>query len=55
MKVSKVLYISCDPATLARDCKYLMANNYTVGDFQPVDLFPETNHIETITTLWLQK
>lgn len=44
-------YISCDPSTLARDLKRLLANGYRLEEAQPFDLFPQTYHIETITLL----
>ena len=47
----RVLYISCDPATLARDVKQFAAAGYLPKAVQPVDLFPQTSHIETICLL----
>lgn len=44
----KVVYISCDPETLARDCAVFREEGYTVGDVQPVDLFPRTGHVENV-------
>lgn len=46
-----ICYISCNPATLARDLKDLCHGGYTLESCQPVDMFPQTNHIETIS--WL--
>lgn len=46
-----VLYVSCDPATLARDIGILKKNNYEVVKCQPVDMFPQTYHIESVTLL----
>lgn len=51
MQIKKVVYISCDPATLARDAKILVENGYVVKYVQPVDLFPNTNHVENIMIL----
>lgn len=46
-----LVYVSCDPATLARDVKILMENGYTPEKIQPVDMFPGTVHVETIVLL----
>lgn len=47
----KIVYISCDPATLARDIALLTPHNYTVTTVQPVDMFPQTAHVETVALL----
>ena len=47
----RVLYVSCNPATLARDCKYLFARGFTLGPVQPVDMFPQTFHVETVVLI----
>ncbi len=44
----KLIYISCDPATLARDSKILSENRYILQEYSPVDLFPGTAHVETV-------
>lgn len=47
----RVVYISCNPETLARDLDYLVKKGYTVKKIQPVDMFPHTNHIECVVKL----
>ena len=47
----RVVYVSCNPDTLARDCKRLSSNNYTVSAVHPVDMFPQTAHVETVVRL----
>ena len=51
MKPKKVVYISCNPATLGRDLKYLTENGFEIKKVQPVDMFPQTSHVETIALL----
>ncbi len=52
--VPNIWYLSCDPATLARDLKILAAKGYRLGVVQPFDMFPQTGHIETLVTLYSQ-
>lgn len=47
----KVIYISCNPETLARDLHYLVKNGYKVKKIQPIDMFPHTEHVETVILL----
>lgn len=47
----KVVYVSCNPATLARDLKIFDGLGYQTQKIQPVDLFPQTHHIEAVTLL----
>lgn len=47
----KVVYVSCDPATLARDAKYLCAHGYSAQKCQSVDMFCQTGHVETVLLL----
>jgi 23S rRNA (uracil1939-C5)-methyltransferase len=48
---SRLVYISCDPATQARDIKILGAKGYRLVEAQPVDMFPHTTHVETVALL----
>jgi 23S rRNA (uracil1939-C5)-methyltransferase len=45
----QIAYISCDPATLARDIKKILQNGYELTSITPFDLFPQTSHIESIS------
>lgn len=47
----RIVYISCDPATLGRDLAALVAEGFTIQTVQPIDMFPQTHHIETIVLL----
>lgn len=47
----RIVYVSCDPATLARDIKILCDNGYEFVEATPYDLFPMTNHVETVCLL----
>ena len=53
MKLSpkKVVYISCNPVTLERDLKYMTKHGYKVKKIQPVEMFPYTEHLETVVEL----
>ena len=51
MQPQRVVYVSCDPATLARDVKLLTEKGYTLRSAEAVDLFPKCAHIETICLL----
>jgi 23S rRNA (uracil1939-C5)-methyltransferase len=51
----KVVYISCNPETLARDLKTLTKKGYRVKHIQPVDMFPWTDNCETVCLLTRQK
>lgn len=50
-RADRVVYISCNPETLARDCKRLCAHNYAVSEVHPVDMFPQTTHVESVAKL----
>ncbi len=47
----RVVYISCDPTALARDLQLLCPSPYRLEDVQPIDMFPQTHHIEAVATL----
>ncbi len=49
--IRRVVYISCEPETLGRDCAIFRQHGYSVGKVQPVDLFPRTGHIESVVLL----
>ena len=51
MNPKRIVYVSCDSATLARDLKYLAANGYEIDRVQPVDQFAHTVHVETVVLL----
>lgn len=50
-QIPKLIYVSCDPESLARDLKVLTDGNYQINSIQPIDLFPQTHHIESIVSL----
>ena len=51
----KVVYVSCNPATLARDLEFITEEGYEVRKIQPVDMFPFTDHCETVVLLTKEK
>ena len=51
MMPGKIVYVSCDSATLARDVKYLCANGYELKRICPVDMFPQTVHVECVVLM----
>ncbi|HFM7570142.1 TPA: 23S rRNA (uracil-5-)-methyltransferase RumA, partial [Enterococcus faecium] len=51
MSPERIVYISCNPATFARDAKLFAEAGYAVKKVQPVDLFPQTHHIECVGLL----
>lgn len=51
LKPEKIIYVSCDPNTLARDCGLLLGQGYDIRTSIPVDMFPQTYHLESVTLL----
>ncbi|PID58586.1 23S rRNA (uracil(1939)-C(5))-methyltransferase RlmD [candidate division KSB3 bacterium] len=47
----QIIYVSCNPATLARDVAMILNGGYTIREIQPIDMFPHTYHIETVVNL----
>ncbi|MCK5731431.1 MAG: 23S rRNA (uracil(1939)-C(5))-methyltransferase RlmD, partial [Tenericutes bacterium] len=54
MKIPKIVYISCNPATLGRDLELLLDVGYKINSVTPVDMFPQTTHVESVTLLTLE-
>jgi 23S rRNA (uracil1939-C5)-methyltransferase len=55
MQPKRIVYVSCDPATLARDAAGFAAHDYKIEKIQPVDMFPGSVHVETVALLSQQK
>ncbi len=53
MRPQRIVYVSCNPATLARDAKVFVGEGYTLRRARPFDLFPHTFHVETVATFEL--
>lgn len=53
LKPRHIIYVSCNPATLARDIHELTQNGFKLESAQPIDMFPQTYHIETVASLYL--
>lgn len=51
MKIPKIIYISCNPSTLARDLKILVEKDYDIIQIQPIDMFPYTSNVECVVCL----
>lgn len=55
MQPARIIYVSCNPSTLARDLKYLDENGYKAIEAQPVDMFPHTSHVECVVRIQCKK
>jgi 23S rRNA (uracil1939-C5)-methyltransferase len=55
MKPKRVVYVSCNPSTLARDLKILEQGGFETKEIQPVDMFPHTTHVECVAKLVLKE
>ncbi len=51
LQPKRIIYVSCNPSTLARDLKILCEDKYTLTKATPVDMFPQTGHVETVAML----
>jgi len=51
MKIPRMIYVSCDPATLARDLKIMSEYSYKIVEVQPIDMFPHTMHVECVVLM----
>ncbi len=55
LKPKRIVYVSCNPATQARDCRFFAEHGYTLPCLQPLDMFPQTSHIEIVALLLLRE
>jgi len=55
LKIKHIIYISCNPSTLARDLAFIVELGYIIKKIKPVDMFPHTSHIETICHMQMKE
>lgn len=55
MKPDRIVYVSCNPSTLARDLRILEDGGYVTKEVQPVDMFPHTSHVECVALMTLRE
>ena len=53
MRIPRIVYVSCNPSSLARDLEILTGLGYQVHEIQPLDMFPQTYHVECVARLSL--
>jgi 23S rRNA (uracil1939-C5)-methyltransferase len=54
LQTAKIVYVSCNPATLARDLRAFTAGGYEIENIRAFDFFPQTHHVETVVHLFLK-
>jgi 23S rRNA (uracil1939-C5)-methyltransferase len=54
LRPAKIVYVSCNPATLARDLRAFTAGGYEIENIRAFDFFPQTHHVETVVHLFLK-
>ena len=54
IRPKRIVYVSCNPESLARDLDILASNGFTIVSIEPVDMFPQTHHVECIATISLE-